>query len=94
MAVRLNHLVAASVIEWQGRTVTSVAAELGLDRGNFTRMLSGDRQFPPDKIPALADILGLNPYELLGPSDPRAAVVELARLYKVHPDELCRQAAS
>lgn len=88
MSVRLNPPVAARLIRDQGHTVTAVAEHLGLERSNLAHMLAGRRQFPTSKIPALAELLKVTPYELLGPEDPRAAVVELARLYDVTPDEL------
>jgi DNA-binding transcriptional regulator YdaS (Cro superfamily) len=86
--IRANHETAAHLIRQQGHTVTSVAEHLGIERTNLTHMLAGRRQFPADKIPALAELLKVSPYELLGPEDPRAAVVELARLYDVTRDEL------
>lgn len=88
MSPRLNHLVAARLIEERGRTITETAAALDVDRANLSRVLAGHRQFPADKIRPLAEFLGVNPYELLGPEDPRAAVVELARMYEVTTDEL------
>ena len=86
--LRLNHLTAAHLLREQGHTATAAAERLGIERSNFAHMLAGRRQFPADKIPALADLLGVNPYELLGPEDPRAAVIELARLYELSPAEL------
>lgn len=86
--IRANHRAIAHHLDVQGRSVTSVAAALGIERSNLAHMLAGRRVFPAERIPALAEVLGVNPYELLGPEDPRAAVVELARLFEVRPDEL------
>lgn len=88
MPIRANHLTAARLIREQGHTVTSTAEHLGIERSNLAHMLAGRRQFPVDKIPALAEFLKVNPYELLGPEDPRSAVVEMARLYELTADEL------
>lgn len=88
MPIRANHHNLANLIRLQGRTVTDVAASLGIERSNLAHMLAGRRAFPVERIPALAELLGVNPYELLGPEDPRAAVVELAQMFGVRPDEL------
>lgn len=85
---KLNHLVAARLIRERGHSVTGVASALGMDRANLSHCLAGRRQFPAEKIVGLAEALGVNPYELLGPENPRAAVIELARMYDVQPDEL------
>lgn len=88
MSNRLNHLVAARLVQERGRTVTSIASDLGMDRSNLAHMLAGRRQFPAEQIPALAELLAVSPYELLGPEDPRAAVVELAKHMQIRPEEL------
>ena len=88
MAVHLNHLAASRLLQERGRSITEVAAELDVDRANLSRMLAGRRNFPPEKITAFAELLGVNPYEILGPEDPRAAVIELARLLGVQPRDL------
>jgi transcriptional regulator with XRE-family HTH domain len=88
VSIRLNHETAARVIEEQGRTVTSIAKHLGMDRANLSHCLAGRRQFPAEKIRDLASILSVPPYLLLGPEDPKAATVELARLMGVTADDL------
>jgi transcriptional regulator with XRE-family HTH domain len=86
--LRLNHSTASEYVRLRGRTVTEVARHLGLERTFVSRCLSGSRNLPPEQIPALAAFLEVEPFKLLGPEDPRAAVVELARMYEVKPDEL------
>lgn len=54
----------------------------------MSRCFAGTRTFPMELLPRLADFLDCDPYELLGPEDPRQAVVALARIYKIRPDEL------
>lgn len=88
VSIRLNHLVAKRLIESQGRSVTAVAAALGMDRPNLAHCLAGRRRFPAERISDLAEVLGVSPFELLGPEDPRAAVIELARQLGVRPEEL------
>lgn len=88
MSIRLNHETAARVIEEQGRTVTSVAEVLGMDRANLSHCLAGRRQFPAEKIGDLATLLHVPPYLLLGPEDPKAATIQLARLMGVTADDL------
>lgn len=93
MSLHLNHRAAARIISEQGRTVSATAEAVGIERTNLTRMLSGERQFPADKLRRLAEFLGVNPYELLGPEDPRAAVLELAVMFGVTPEELTAAAS-
>lgn len=88
MVIRPNHEVVARLIQERGFTVTEVARHLAIERSNFTHMLAGRRTLPAEHIPALAELLTVRPYELLGPEDPREAVVELARLFQITPHEL------
>lgn len=88
MPLRLNPQSAQREIDLQGHTVTAVAAVVGMDRSNLSHCLAGRRVFPAEKIRPLAEFLGVDPYLLLGPDDPREAVIELARLYDLSPDEL------
>lgn len=88
MAIRLNAPAAAAEVQRRGHTITEVANALGIERTYMSRCLTGARNLPAELIPVLADFLGVDPFRLLGPEDPRDAVVELARLYKVKPDEL------
>ncbi len=59
-----------------------------MERTHLSRCLAGTRNFPMEHLPRLAEFLEVDPYELLGPEDPRAAVIELARLYRVTESEL------
>jgi hypothetical protein len=68
--------------------VTAAADAVGLERTYMSRCFSGTRNFPSELLPLLADFLDVDPFVLIGPADPRAAVLELARLYKVTPAEL------
>ena len=68
--------------------MTAAADHVGLERTYMSRCLAGTRNFPAELIPRLAEFLEVDPYTLVGPDDPRAAVLELARLYKLTPDEL------
>lgn len=88
VSIRLNPLATTRIIRTQGRTVTAVAGAMGMERSQLAHVLAGRRPMPPERIPALAEALGVNPFELLGPEDPRAALVELARMYGVRPEEL------
>lgn len=54
----------------------------------MSRCFAGTRSFPMELLPRLAEFLDCDPFELLGPEDPRAAVAELARLYKLTPADL------
>jgi hypothetical protein len=95
VSIRLNHEIASRLIREQGYTVTGVAEHVGMDRPNLSRCLSGakGRVFPPEKIPALAELLGVSPYVLLGPEDPKAAIVELARVFDMTPEDFAGSAA-
>lgn len=68
--------------------MSAAADHVGLERTYMSRCLSGTRNFPMDLLPRLAEFLDVDPYELLGPEDPRSAVVELARLYKLTAADL------
>jgi transcriptional regulator with XRE-family HTH domain len=93
VSIRLNHEIASRTIREQGHTVTGVAEHLGMDRPNLSRALSGSRSFPPEKIRPLAELLGVPPYALLGPEDPKAAIVELARVFEMTPEDFAGSAA-
>lgn len=45
-------------INWSGIQVTVLAELLGIDKGNFTRILSGSAYLPPNKENLLQDICG------------------------------------
>jgi len=68
--------------------VTAAADAVGLERTFMSRCFAGTRNFPAELIPLLAEFLEVDPFTLVGPEDPRAAVVELARLYKLTADDL------
>lgn len=85
---RLNHLTASRLIEERGLTITEVADNLEINRPHLSRMLLGQRRFPAERIPDLAQLLRVHPYELLGPTDPKAAVIELADRLGVTPEDL------
>ena len=48
-------------------TITEAAAELGISRSTLSRKVNGHTPFKTDEIRILADIMGIQPAELLGP---------------------------
>lgn len=92
MKQRLNHRAAAQKLTARGQTVTAAAEHVGIERTLMSRCFAGTRSFPMELLPRLADFLECDPYELLGPDDPKAAVVELARLYKLTAADLAATA--
>lgn len=79
--LHLNHEAAAREVARQGRTITEVAEAIGMARPNLSNCLAGRRPFPPEKIAPLAAYLAVPPFMLLGPEDPKAALIELAQIH-------------
>ena len=48
-------------------TITEAATELGISRSTLSRKVNGHTPFKADEIRILADIMGIQPAELLGP---------------------------
>lgn len=88
MSQSLNHRRASGRLHERGQKVTAAAEFVGLERTYMSRCFAGTRKFPMELLPRLAEFLDCDPYELLGPTDPKAAVVELARLYNLTADDL------
>jgi transcriptional regulator with XRE-family HTH domain len=86
-AVRLNHAAAKAYVLSKG-TISDAARAVDEDRSHLSNVLAGRRNARPELIQRLAAYLGVNPYVLLGPEDPRSAVIELARLYEVEAADL------
>lgn len=53
-------------IKAQGRSLTWLAARIGVERSYFSRMVDGERRMPAHVATALAAILGL-PVEVIQP---------------------------
>lgn len=86
--MRLNHEILRREMEAQRWRVTDLADEIGIARSHLSNIVNGARAATPEIIQKLAAVLNLNPYTLLGPEDPKAAVSELARLYQLTPADL------
>lgn len=86
--MRLNHATLRHEMESQRRRVTDLAEELGIARTHLSNIVNGNRPATPEIIQGLAKALNLNPYNLLGPEDPKAAVKELVELYDLTAEEL------
>lgn len=87
VSVQLNHATAKAYVLSKG-TVSAAARAMGEDRSHLSNVLAGRRRGSPELIKKLAIYLGVNPYALLGPEDPRAAVIELVRLFEVTAEEV------
>lgn len=85
--MKINHAAARGYVLAKG-TISDAARAIGEDRSHLSNVLAGRRNARPELIQRLAAYLGVNPYVLLGPEDPRAAVVELARMYELGPEDL------
>jgi hypothetical protein len=52
-----DEAIRVAIRAW-GRAEKQIYLELGIDRGNFSRMLSGEANFPPRFLPKLCQIIG------------------------------------
>ena len=48
-------------------TITEAATELGISRSTLSRKVNGHAPFKSEEIRTLADLMGIQPAELLGP---------------------------
>ena len=48
-------------------TITQAATELGVSRSTLSRKVNGHTPFKSEEIRTLADLMGIQPAELLGP---------------------------
>ena len=48
-------------------TITEAATELGISRSTLSRKVNGHTPFKSEEIRVLADLMGIQPAELLGP---------------------------
>ena len=48
-------------------TITEAATELGISRSTLSRKVNGHTPFKTDEIRILANLMGIQPAELLGP---------------------------
>ena len=48
-------------------TITEAATELGISRSTLSRKVNGHTPFKSEEIRILADLMGIQPAELLGP---------------------------
>ena len=48
-------------------TITDAATELGISRSTLSRKVNGHAPFKADEIRTLANLMGIQPAELLGP---------------------------
>lgn len=88
MAPTFNHEAAKAAIEDRGLTVTYVAKAIGRDRAVLSNILNGNRAGSVDLAIAIAEVVGGTAYRFLGPDDPKAATIELARRMGITPEEL------
>lgn len=59
-----------------------------IERSHLSNVLAGRRGAGGDLVREFAYLTGLPPMVFVGPEDPKAAVVELAKIYEVTPEEL------
>ena len=57
-------------------------------RSHLSNIENGNRPATPEIIVALAEVLKVSPYALLGPEDPKAAVRELVAMFDLTADDL------
>lgn len=66
----------------------NAAGRITIERSHLSNILAGRRGAGAELVREFAELTGDEPMSFVGPDDPREAVLELARLYKVTPDEL------
>lgn len=86
--MRFNGRAAAQLLADRQISISEAARQTGVDRSHLSNVLSGRRNAGAEMVLLFSNFLQVEPMVLVGPSDPRAAVVSLAKLYKVRPEEL------
>lgn len=86
--MRFNGAAGQAALTARGIPIAEAARRLGMERTTLHNILSGRRKGGADLVRRFAELTGEDPMSFVGPEDPREAVVRLARIYKVTPDEL------
>lgn len=87
----LNHKAAAALLASAGISISEAARRIDEDRSHLSNVLSGRRRGGARIIRKLSDLLGKDPYTLIGPNDPveaRQALIAMAREYGITGSEL------
>lgn len=61
---------------------------MSIQRSHLSNVLAGRRGAGAELVREFADLTGEEPMVFIGPEDARAAVAELARIYKLGPADL------
>lgn len=86
--MRFNGAAGAAALDEMQMSISEAARELGVERSHLSNVLAGRRGAGASLVKGFAELTGKSPMTFVGPEDPRAAVVALARIYKVTPAEL------
>lgn len=79
--MRFNGPAAKRILEDREITISAAARACGVDRAHFSNILAGRRGAGAELVKAFADFVGVQPFAIVGPEDPRAALAELAEVY-------------
>ena len=69
-------------------SIAELSRRSNVARSHISNIENGNRPASLRVICALAEGLGVSPYALLGPSDPKSAIRELVRIYKLRPKDV------
>lgn len=86
--MRFNGSAGAAALASRDISISEAARRIGVERSHLSNILSGRRGAGAEMVRKFAELTGEEPMVFVGPEDPRAAVLELARLYEVTSDEL------
>jgi transcriptional regulator with XRE-family HTH domain len=87
----LNHAAAKALLAERGIGISEASRGTGIERSHLSNILNGHRRGGTKVVKALADLLGVDPFALVGPVDrdaTRAALIALAREYAITADDL------
>lgn len=85
--VKFNGPGAKRILEERRITVSAAAKACGVERAHFSNILAGRRHAGVDVVKAFADFVGVDPMSVVGPEDPKAALLELNKAYGIKVSE-------
>lgn len=86
--MKLNRSATREFMNLERWTVTRLADELDINRSWLNHIVLGTRRCPAEVLIGIAEKLGVEPFALIGPSNPRAAAMELCEVLGIEPEDL------
>lgn len=86
--MRFNGAAGAAALATRNLSISEASRRIGVERSHLSNILAGRRGAGAEMVMKFAELTGEEPMVFVGPEDPKAAVVELARNYGVTTADL------